>query len=86
MEDDEIIYKLKNDVDLEILTKYGFKKETTGYTKNIDNKWWDLIYISDDSRNICRLTEVVGYWETDYDVKECIKDLIDAELIEEELQ
>ena len=56
--------KIKDNVDLKELEKYGFKldKDTKWYERKIDNKWWDLICISSEDREIFNATEEIGYW------------------------
>lgn len=74
--------KIKDSVDLKELEKYGFRKEKWFYSKEIHNNWWDTININLDNKTIYRATDVCGYSEIDYDIEECIGDLIKADLIE----
>ena len=76
--------KIKDNVDLKELEKFGFKKESKWfYCKRIDNNWWDTINVSTDGdKEIYRATEVCGYSEIDYDIEEFINDLIKADLVE----
>ena len=80
--------KIKDNVDLKELEKYGFEKAEYCYTREIDNKWWNLIEIDIEDRGIQRCQEEIGYWSfavlEDFGCCDCeyIQDLIEAELVE----
>lgn len=81
------MYKIREDVDLEELEKYGFKFDTSSgfYERKIDNKWWNIICVDKD-REIFEMTEEIGYWTTTFSDEEFfdtknIDDLIKADLV-----
>ena len=81
------MYKIREDVDLEELEKYGFKFDTSSgfYERKIDNKWWNIICVDKD-REIFEMTDEIGYWTAIFSDKEWfdtknIDDLIKANLV-----
>lgn len=81
------MYKIREDVDLNELEKYGFKFDTSSgfYERKIDNKWWNIICVDKD-REIFEMTEEIGYWTTTFSDEEFfdtknIDDLIKADLV-----
>ena len=74
--------KIKKNIDLKELEKYGYELEDDVYKKYIDGNRWEVIYIDVEDRRIDKYVEEIGYWGI-YDVnKEDIADLIKADLIE----
>ena len=80
--------KIREDVELNVLEKYGFEFNTSSgiYERKIDNKWWDIICVDKD-REIFKMTEEIGYWTTTFSDEEYfdtkyIDDLIKADLVE----
>lgn len=81
------MYKIREDVDLNVLEKYGFEFDTSSgfYERKIDNKWYNIICV-DKNREIFEMTEEIGYWDTTFsdeewfDIKN-IDDLIKADLV-----
>lgn len=80
-------YKIREDVDLNVLEKYGFEFDTSSgfYEREIDNKWWNIICVDKD-REIFEMTEEIGYWDTTFSDEEWfdtknINDLIKADLV-----
>lgn len=79
--------KIREDVDLNVLEKYGFEFDTSSgfYERKIDNKWYNIICVDKD-REIFEMTEEIGYWYTTFsdeewfDIKN-IDDLIKADLV-----
>lgn len=84
MEDDECYWKLKDNIPLEELKKYKFKKDAycLYYSRQIDNCWYDKICINLHDRILYRARDVVGYSEIYWDVQEYIQDLIDTGIVE----
>jgi hypothetical protein len=81
------MYKIREDVDLEELEKYGFKFDTSSgfYERKIDNKWWNIICVDKD-REIFEMTDEIGYWTATFSDEEWfdtknIDDLIKANLV-----
>lgn len=75
--------KIKDNVDLKELEKFGFKKDKWFYFREIENNWWDTININtDEDRTIYNETDVCGYSEIDYDIEKYVEDLIKADLVE----
>lgn len=79
--------KIKDNIDLKILEKYGFKlnKEKTEYEQKIDNNWWDIRGVWVDDRWLYHMSEEIGYWATtdEDDLLSCyFEDLIKDGLIE----
>lgn len=81
------MYKIREDVDLEELEKYGFEFDTSSgfYERKIDDKWWNIICVDKD-REIFEMTEEIGYWTTTFSDEEFfdtknIDDLIKADLV-----
>lgn len=84
------MYKIREDVDLKELEKYGFEFDTTSgfYERKIDNKWYNIICVDKD-REIFEMTEKIGYWDTTFSDEELfaaknINDLIKANLVVKE--
>ena len=84
------MYKIREDVDLKELEKYGFEFDTTSgfYERKIDNKWYNIICVDKD-REIFEMTEKIGYWDTTFSDEEWfatknINDLIKANLVVKE--
>ena len=82
------MYKIREDVDLKELEKYGFEynSSSTFYERKIDNKWWNIICVSKD-REIFEMKEEIGYWTTTFGDEEWfdtknIDDLIKDGLVE----
>lgn len=80
------MYKIREDVDLEELEKYGFEFDTSSgfYERKIDDKWWNIICVDKD-REIFEMTEEIGYWTATFSDEEYfdtkyIDDLIKADL------
>ena len=81
------MFKIREDVDLEELGKYGFELDSSSgyYERKIDNKWWNIICVDED-KEIFEMTEEIGYWtctfsdEQWFDI-EYINDLIKADLV-----
>lgn len=79
--------KIREDVDLNVLEKYGFEFDTSSgfYERKIDNKWYNIICVDKD-REIFEMTEEIGYWDTTFsdeewfDIKN-IDDLIKSDLV-----
>lgn len=81
------MYKIRKDVDLEELEKYGFEFDTSSgfYERKIDDKWWNIICVDKD-REIFEMTEEIGYWTATFSDEEYfdtkyIDDLIKADLV-----
>lgn len=81
------MYKIREDVDLEELEKYGFEFDTSSgfYERKIDDKWWNIICVDKD-REIFEMTEEIGYWTATFSDEEYfdtkyIDDLIKANLV-----
>ena len=81
------MYKIREDVDLNVLEKYGCQFDTSSgfYERKIDNKWYNIICIDKD-REIVEMTEEIGYWDTTFSDEEWfdtkyIDDLIKAGLV-----
>jgi hypothetical protein len=81
------MYRIRKDVDLDVLQKYGFKFDTSSgfYERKIDNKWWNIICVDKD-REIFEMTEEIGYWTATFSDEEWfdtknIDDLIKANLV-----
>lgn len=79
--------KIREDVDLKVLEKYGFEFDTSSgfYERKIDNKWYNIICVDKD-REIFEMTEEIGYWATTFSDEEWfdtknIDDLIKANLV-----
>ena len=79
--------KIRENVDLEELKKYGFEFDTSSgfYKRKIDNKWWNIICVDKD-KEIFEMTEEIGYWDTTFSDEEWfdtenIDDLIKADLV-----
>lgn len=79
--------KIREDVDLKELEKYGFEFDISSgfYERKIDNKWWNIICVDKD-REIFEMTEEIGYWTTTFSDEELfdtknIDDLIKADLV-----
>lgn len=80
--------KIKDNIDLKELEKYGFELDTSSgfYERRIYNNWWDIICVDKD-KEIFEMTEEIGYWtcifsdEKWFDTK-YIDDLIEADLVE----
>ena len=79
--------KIREDVDLKELEKFGFEFDTSSgfYERKIDNNWWNIICVDKD-REIFEMTEEIGYWDTTFSDEEWfdtknIDDLIKADLI-----
>lgn len=67
--------KLKNEVNLSVLEQYGFEQEDDVYVKNVDNKWYELIYVDlDDDRTISKVIEEIGYWCSIWDEDRLLED------------
>lgn len=82
------MYKIREDVDLKELEKYGFECDTSSrlYERKIDNKWWDILYVNTKDRTIFEMTEEIGYWVATSSDEELfdttiIDDLIKADLV-----
>lgn len=83
------MYKIREDVELNVLEKYGFEFEISSgiYERKIDNKWYDIICVDKD-RGIFEMTEEIGYWTVTFSDEEWfdtkyIDDLIKADLVVE---
>ena len=79
--------KIKDNVDLKELEKYGFKinDDKTYYEQRIDGNWWNLRVVNIEDRWLDHLTEEIGYWAfTDDDelLSITFDDLIKADLVE----
>lgn len=81
------MYKIREDVDLEELEKYGFEFDTSSgfYERKIDDKWWNIICVDKD-REIFEMTEEISYWTATFSDEEYfdtkyIDDLIKADLV-----
>lgn len=81
------MYKIREDVKLNVLGKYGFEFDTFSgfYERKIDNNWWNIIRV-DENREIYEMTEEGGYWTTTFSDEEWfdtknIDDLIKADLV-----
>lgn len=79
--------KIKDNVDLKELEKYGFKlsEDKKTYEQLIDGNWWDIRSIDVEERWLEHFTEEIGYWTfTDDDglLKITFEDLIKADLVE----
>ena len=81
------MYKIREDVNLEELEKFGFEFDTSSgfYERKMDNKWWNIICVDKD-REIFEMTEEIGYWTTIFSDEEYfdtkyIDDLIKADLV-----
>ena len=79
--------KIREDVKLEELEKFGFEFDTSSgfYEREIDNKWYNIICVDKD-REIFEMTEEIGYWTTTFSDEEWfdaknIDDLIKADLV-----
>lgn len=79
--------KIREDVDLNVLKKYGFEYNSSSkfYERKIDNKWYDIICVDKD-REIFEMTEKIGYWTATFSDEEWfntknIDDLIKADLV-----
>lgn len=79
--------KIREDVDLNVLEKYGFEFDTSSgfYERKIDNKWYNIICVDKD-REIFEMTEEIGYWTATFSDEEWfdtknIDDLIKANLV-----
>lgn len=79
--------KIREDVDLNVLEKYGFEFDTSSgfYERKIDNKWYNIICVDKD-KEIFEMTEEIGYWTTTFSDEEFfdtknIDDLIKADLV-----
>lgn len=79
--------KIREDVDLKELEKYGFEFDTSSgfYERKIDNKWWNIICVAKD-KEIFEMTEEIGYWTATFSDEEWfdtknIDDLIKANLV-----
>ncbi len=82
------MYKIRENVNLEELEKFGFEFDTSSgfYERKIGNKWWNIICVDKD-REIFEMTEEIGYWDTTFSDEEWfdtknIDDLIKADLVE----
>lgn len=81
------MYKIREDVDLKELEKYGFEFDISSgfYERKIDNKWWNIICVDKD-REIFEMTGKIGYWDTTFSDEEWfdtknIDDLTKADLV-----
>lgn len=81
------MYKIIEDVDLNVLKKFGFEYNSSSkfYERKIDNKWWNIICVDED-REIFEMTDKIGYWTTTFSDEEWfntkyIDDLIKAGLV-----
>ena len=79
--------KIKDNVDLKILKKFGFKlnEDKTQYEQEIDGHWWDIRVVSIEDRYLEHYTEEIGYWtfsEDDDLLEITFEDLIKADLVE----
>lgn len=81
------MYKIREDVNLNVLEKYEFKFDTSSgfYERKIDNKWWNIICVDKD-KEIFEMTEEIGYWTATFSDEEWfdtknIDDLIKANLV-----
>ena len=79
--------KIKDNVDLKELKKFGFKmnKDKTSYEHKINGNWWDIRVVHIEDRWLCHYTEEIGYWAfTDDDelLEITFDDLIKADLVE----
>lgn len=79
--------KIREDVDLNVLEKYGFEFDTSSgfYERKIDNKWYNIICVDKD-KEIFEMTEEIGYWNATFSDEEWfdtknIDDLIKANLV-----
>lgn len=56
--------KIKDDVDLKELEKYGFKlsEDKKAYEHKIDSNWWDIRQVDIEDRCLEHYTEEIGYW------------------------
>ena len=72
--------KIKNDVDLKELEKFGFKPRYDEITGKI------VRYVRNDERNVIRYVDTHPsynpYWEIDIDNNTLLYDLIKADLVE----
>lgn len=82
------MYKIREDVELNVLEKYGFECDTSSrfYERKIDNKWWDILYVNTKDRTIFEMTEEIDYWVATSSDEELfdttiIDDLIKADLV-----
>lgn len=78
--------KIKDNIDLKELEKYGFKlsKDKKTYEQLIDGNWWDIRSIDVEDRWLEHFTEEIGYWAfTDDDelLEITFSDLIKDELV-----
>lgn len=79
--------KIKEDVDLNVLEKYGFEFNSSSgfYERKIDNKWYNIICVDKD-REIFKMRKDISYWvpifsdEEWFNIKN-IDDLIKADLV-----
>ena len=78
--------KIKDDVDLEELEKFGFKRNGNYYQKIISNSCCHLIEVGINDRVPFESTKEIGYWSAKFGDDEFfrrnIKDLIQAGLVE----
>lgn len=81
------MYKIREDVDLNVLEKYGFDFDISSgfYERKIDNKWYNVICVDKD-REIFEMAEEIGYWTATFSDEEWfdtkyIDDLIKANLV-----
>ncbi len=83
------MWKIKDNVDLKELEKYGFKFDVPSgfYERKIDNNWWEIICV-DKNKEIFEMREEIGYWVSVFSDEKWfnvgnINDLIKADLVEE---
>ena len=79
--------KIKDNVDLKELEKFGFtlNKKKKQYEHKIDDNWWDIRVVDIEDRYLEHYTEEIGYWAfTDDDelLEITFDDLIKADLVE----
>lgn len=79
--------KIKDNVDLKELEKFGFQlnEDKTNYEQKIDGYWWDIRAVDVEDRWLEHYTEEIGYWAfTDDDelLEITLYDLIQAGLVE----
>ena len=79
--------KIKDNVDLKELEKYGFtlNEYKTQYEQYIDNDWWNIRVVDIEDRWLDHYVEEIGYWtncDDDEILEITFKDLIKAGLVE----
>jgi len=79
--------KIKDNVDLKELEKFGFtlNKDKKSYEEKIDGNWWDIRSVDIEDRCLEHFTEEIGYWvftDDDEFLSITFDDLIKADLVE----